>query len=117
MRVRRAALAVFFIFIASSVFAQSAQIVMPEGILHQYPLTDSREVPITTDIGIRALGTYDANALEAQKWIAFGSLSGAHTLIAHLSHDRTDAIFHSATTFAYGERISFAWQPRSSVER
>lgn len=80
----------------------------PAGIVHQYPLTGSREVPTGTDIGIRAIGAYDWNALQKQRFVAVGSITGVHTLSVHLSRDRTVAIFHAVTPYAYGEDVHFA---------
>ncbi len=75
--------------------------------MHQYPLTGSRDVPVGTDIGIRAIGAYDAAALAKQSFVAIGSLSGAHPLKVHLSRDRMMAIFHAVTPFSYGEEVQF----------
>jgi hypothetical protein len=80
----------------------------PPGIVHQYPLTGSRDVTPTTDIGIRAISAYDPDALAKQSFVAIGSLSGAHPLNVHLSRDRTMAIFHPVTPFSYGEEVQFA---------
>ncbi len=60
-----------------------------------------------TDIGIRAIGTYDPATLSAQEFVAYGSISGAHPLAVHLSRDRSMAIFHPKTSFAYGEVVQF----------
>ena len=80
----------------------------PAGIVHQYPMTGARDVPPVHDIGIRAIGVYDRDALAKQSFSAIGSVSGAHPLSVHLSRDRTMAIFHSATPYAYGEEVRFA---------
>jgi hypothetical protein len=80
--------------------------------VHQYPLAGAREVPVGTDIGIRAIGAYDPAHLATQTFIAVGSRSGVHPMAVHLSHDRTVAIFHSATAFAYGESVHFEMSTR-----
>jgi hypothetical protein len=102
----------FLLFLAQTSLAFAVQPALaytrPAGIVHQYPLTGSREVPPATDIGIRAIGAYDAGALAKQTFVAVGSKSGAHTLAAHLTRDRSMIIFHSATPFAYGETVQFA---------
>ncbi len=112
VRFVRAAACCFLFFLSeiSTVFASQPAIIYarPAGIMHQYPLTGSREVPPGTDIGIRAIGAYDASALVKQSFVAIGSISGAHPLTVHLSRDRTMAIFHSATPFSYDEEVHFA---------
>ncbi len=71
-------------------------------------MTGAREIPTGTDIGIRAIGAYDAASLNAHTFVATGSISGSHTLTVRLSRDRTMAIFHAATPYAYDEDVHFS---------
>jgi hypothetical protein len=110
LAVRATACCIFLIFTDFSAgFASQPSIVYtrPPGIVHQYPLTGSVDVPVGTDIGIRAVSAYDPVALAKQSFVATGSLSGAHTMNVHLSRDRTMAIFHATTPFSYGEEVQF----------
>jgi hypothetical protein len=106
-----AALGILYILVAVSsaaAFSTAVEHPRPVGIVHQYPLAGAREVPTSTDIGIRAIGAYDLTFLQKQTFVALGSISGVHPLVAHLSHDRTMAIFHAATPYANGEDVRFA---------
>ncbi len=116
--VQRAAYGISLLVVTSAcAFGSQPSIVYTRaaGIVHQYPLTGSREVPPGTDIGIRAIGAYDAARLAKQTFTAVGSRSGVHPLTVHLSRDRTMAIFHAATPFAYGEEVRFAMRAMLSA--
>jgi len=75
-------------------------------VLRSYPEPGAVEVPVSSSIGITAVGAFDRSVVTGNGIEVTGSQSGRHEGRIHLSLDRATAIFEPLVPFDLNETVS-----------